>query len=225
MPVFEPATITWSNGQTVTLSREGDIVTALVDPHGAADLLTQTKPFPADHFKPVGTGQLRTHPAANYLLTVWDGFLGQPDGIDLTPAGAAPFLPGTVRWLADPIPGANWPITAGALRTALQIGPTDEDTDELNLFAAAACERIDQYTGRDIDPARHEITPGKLPTIFILAARETAKLWWQQTKNGPRNRPAQGPDSDGAPAGIDLPRKVQGWLASYPPRVYREPTT
>lgn len=224
MPVFEPATVEWPNGQTVTLSREGDVVTAHVDPHGNTTLLPELRPFPAEYFKPVGTGQLRPHPAANYVLTVWDGFIGQPDGLDLTAAGVAPFLPGTVRWLADPMPGANWPIAAAALRTALQIGPTDEDSDELNLFAAAACERIDQYTGRDIDPSRHEIAPGKVPTIFVLAARETAKLWWQQTKNGARNRPPQG-EVEGPPAGADLPRKVQGWLGSYPPRLYREPTT
>lgn len=113
---------------------------------------------------------------------------------------------------------SNWPITGKDLKAALQ-DTTLPDTDpELALFAEAACERIDKDTGRNVEPTRHEVA-GKVPVIFVLAARETAKLWWQQTKNGPRNRPAQG-ELDGPPAGADLPRKVQGWLGGYPPRLF-----
>lgn len=113
---------------------------------------------------------------------------------------------------------SNWPISGKDLKTALVDESLQENDPELTLFATAVCERIDQYTGRDVEPTRHETTEGKLPTVFILSARETAKLWWQQTKNGPRNRPSQGDDI--TPAGIDLPRKVQGWLGGYPPRIY-----
>lgn len=112
----------------------------------------------------------------------------------------------------------NWPITGNDLKTALQT-PEEADAAELTLFALAASERIDDYTGRLSEPTRHALPSGEMPVIFVLAARETAKLWWQQTKNGPRNRPPQG-DESGPPAGVDLPRKVQGWLANYPPRLF-----
>jgi len=118
----------------------------------------------------------------------------------------------------------NWPLQAADLRKALQIGPADDDTVELELFMSAACELIDRRTGRDIDLTRWEVAEA-VPTIFLISARETAKLWWQQTKNGPRNRPPQGEDPGGPPAGADLPRKVQSWLASFPPRLYREEET
>lgn len=113
---------------------------------------------------------------------------------------------------------SNWPINAADVRKALSVQPGGDDEADLLLFARAACERIDVYTGRHVEPTRHEVD-GKVPTIFVLAARATAKLWWQQEKNGPRNRPSQGDEMD-APAGIDLPRKVQGWLAPYPPRLF-----
>lgn len=114
---------------------------------------------------------------------------------------------------------SNWPLTTADMRTALQIPVGQEDDSELLLFIRAACEMIDRKTGRNIDKTRHEVA-GVLPSIFILAARETAKLWWQQTKNGPRNRPPQGEDFSGPPMGADLPRKVSSWLAEYPPRLY-----
>lgn len=118
----------------------------------------------------------------------------------------------------------TWPLTANDLRTALGYTPTQEDTDELGLFMQAACDRVDRDTGRDTDPTRW-LVAGQVPVTFVLAAREIAKLWWQQTKNGPRNRPPQGEDPGGPPAGADIPRKVQGWLASYPPRIYTEPAS
>jgi hypothetical protein len=112
---------------------------------------------------------------------------------------------------------SNWPIGAGALRKALRLRPDQEDTAELELYAASASGRIDDATGRSQEPTRHEID-GKLPEIFILAARETAKLWWQQSRNGPRGIP-QDPDgrTTGPPMGADLPYRVQGWLAPFPP--------
>ena len=110
-------------------------------------------------------------------------------------------------------------LTAEDLRMALGFQLGQGDPDELDLFAQAAVERIDTYTGRDVDPDRHLLPSGELPVIFRLAARETAKLWWQQSKNGPRGVPSsEGITQVGPPMGADLPRKVEGWLAAYPPR-------
>jgi hypothetical protein len=59
---------------------------------------------------------------------------------------------------------------------------------------------------------------GVLPIIFTLSAREAAKLWWQQSKNGPRGVPGAVTDQlSGPPMGAALPRKVEGWLSDYPP--------
>lgn len=109
-----------------------------------------------------------------------------------------------------------WPITKEQLRSALGYKPGQDDDEELELFALAACELIDDRTGRIDDPARHLRPNGELPIIFTLAARETAKLWWQQSKNGPRAKAADPGDQSGPPMGADLPRKVQGWLEPYP---------
>lgn len=107
-----------------------------------------------------------------------------------------------------------WPLTRTDLRSALSFGPTDGDNAELDLYIEAACEAIDRRTGRDKDPTRHLLESGEVPTIFKLSARETAKLWWQQSKNGPRGQVAA--DAGGPPMGAALPRKVEGWLESYP---------
>lgn len=112
----------------------------------------------------------------------------------------------------------TWPITAEMLRSALGYESTQGDETELTLFATAASQRIDNETGRDIDEHRHELPDGTLPVLFIMAARETAKLWWQQAKNGPRGNPQALADQPaGPPMGADLPRKVSGWLENYPP--------
>lgn len=112
----------------------------------------------------------------------------------------------------------TWPITVTTLRKALGYQPTQGDSDDLELYAAAACERIDEKTGRVTDPTRHLGTDGTLPTIFILAARETAKLWVQQGSNGPKGQPTDpGAQVTGPPLGIDLPRRVEAWLTPYPP--------
>lgn len=230
MPTFEPVTLTFSGGERIELSRLGDIVTAVVYPRqDAVRMVPGSLVLPEDFALAAGDALFIVNPDGD--APAWQLQVNSTDvSRTIVPFGAfgtiGPYTPNpaTIQWLADPLLGANWPITATDLRKALQIGVDEEDTDELTLFATVACERIDQYTGRDIEPARHELAPGKLPTIFILAARETAKLWWQQTKNGPRNRPPQG-EAEGPPAGIDLPRKVQGWLDGYTPRLYREPTT
>ena len=113
---------------------------------------------------------------------------------------------------------SSWPIGADELRRALGYDATQGDADELALFAAAACERIDVHTGRDSDPTRHLVN-GSVPLIFVMAARETAKLWWQQSKNGPRAIPSNpGDQVVGPPMGADLPRKVEGWLSPYLPQ-------
>lgn len=110
----------------------------------------------------------------------------------------------------------NWPITAADLRKALEYEVAQDDATELALYAAAACERIDRDTGRLDEPGRHEVG-GKLPVIFVLAARRTARLWWNQDHKGPRARPNSEDLGDGI-RGIDLPRSVQGMLEGYPPR-------
>lgn len=113
----------------------------------------------------------------------------------------------------------TWPITRADLRQALQYSSTQGDDDELDLFAEAACERIDAFVGRNVEPHRHENDAGDLPRIFTLAAREAAKLWWQQTHGGPRGaRTGDAADAlAGVPMGAELPRKVQGWLQPYQP--------
>jgi hypothetical protein len=128
---------------------------------------------------------------------------------------------------------ANWPITAADLRKALSYGSTQGDEDELALYAKAVCEEIDAATGRRdrmtgelVNPTRwvitETVTPDVgdpydvevLPSIFVLAAREAAKLWWQQSFNGPKGQPE---GAGGPPMGADLPSKVKGWLSKYPP--------
>lgn len=130
--------------------------------------------------------------------------------------------------MPEPTVDRTWPITVATLRKALGYSPEQGDADELALFAQSACELIDRKTGRDADPLRH--TQGEshvLPLIFIQSARETAKLWWQQSKNGPRG-PVNDPGAQvqGPPMGAALPRKVEGWLFDYPPPPgFGQPTT
>jgi len=111
-----------------------------------------------------------------------------------------------------------WPITEADLRKALGFDVQQGDTDELRLFAQAACDLIDTMTGRDVEAHRHEKADGSLPIAFYMAARETAKLWWQQSKNGPRGVPTD-PDStvQGPPMGATLPRRAEGWIKHFPP--------
>ncbi|MFG6277928.1 head-tail connector protein [Microbacterium sp. 5K110] len=112
----------------------------------------------------------------------------------------------------------NWPLRANDLRKALEYSVGQDDAAELEMYIKAACERVDRKTGRDVEPTRHEVN-GHVPALFVLAARRTAKLWWQQDKKGPRARPT---GEELAPnegiGGIDLPRTVAGILADYPPR-------
>lgn len=108
----------------------------------------------------------------------------------------------------------NWPISGDQVRQAIRFKTTDgADPDELAEYATAVCERIDSEVGRDTEPTRHEVS-GAVPTIFVLAAKATARLWWMQDHNSPRTLP--GEDST-VPMGADLPRRVQSWLAAYPP--------
>lgn len=111
----------------------------------------------------------------------------------------------------------GWPITEADLRKALGYEKTQGDTEELRLYAQAACERIDEETGRDVDPHRHEKADGALPINFYVAARILARMAWQQDKNGPRGLPQGAGDQPTGIQGIDLPRRVQGILALYSP--------
>ncbi len=112
----------------------------------------------------------------------------------------------------------KWPLNAGDLRNALEYGVGQDDAAELDFYMKAACERVDRKTGRDVEPGRHDVN-GEVPALLVLAALRTAKLWWQQDKNGPRARPS---GEELAPnegiGGIDLPRTVAGILADFPPR-------
>lgn len=123
--------------------------------------------------------------------------------------------------MPEPTIDRTWPITVATLRKALGYAAEQGDADELALFAQGACELIDRKTGRNVDPLRHTVTIGDVPVVpitFISAARETAKLWWQQSKNGPRG-PVTDPGAQvqGPPQGASLPRKVEGWLEEFPP--------
>lgn len=108
----------------------------------------------------------------------------------------------------------TWPLNRADLRSALKFDSAQGDNETLDLYIGAACEAIDKRTGRDVDPTRHLLTNGELPLIFTLAARETAKLWWQQSFNGPRGNADA--TAGGPPMGAALPRKVEGWLEGYP---------
>jgi hypothetical protein len=119
----------------------------------------------------------------------------------------------------------NWPLDADGLRKALGFAEGQGDEDDLTLFAGVASSLIDRRTGRDAsiggDPTLY-VVDDKVPDIFVLAARETAKLWWQQSKNGPKG-PTEGMGvvvgphggSTGVPMGADIPMKVAGWLSDY----------
>lgn len=114
-----------------------------------------------------------------------------------------------------------WPITRTDLRSALKYTAAQGDDALLDLYCAAVTEAIKKKTGIDVEPDRHKVggvgTPpvgGTLPAIFELAARETAKLWWQQSFNGPGGNPTT-PDNT-VPMGAAFPRRVEGWLADYP---------
>jgi hypothetical protein len=119
--------------------------------------------------------------------------------------------------MADATP-SNWPITKDDLRAALSVSPAEYEDSELELYAKAACERIDVFTGRDVDASKWVLADGSVSSLFVLAARETAKLWWQQshTVRGSFRQGDVG-ELSGVPMGAELPRKVEGWLAAYLP--------
>lgn len=122
--------------------------------------------------------------------------------------------------MTEPTVDRTWPITIATLRKALGFSDTQGEDLELALFTQAACELIDKRTGRDADPTRHLVTIGTdqvVPIALINSAREIAKLWWQQSKNGPKGVPSdQSMQIQGPPMGATIPRKVEGWLADYP---------
>lgn len=116
----------------------------------------------------------------------------------------------------------GWPISVADARSALGVTDTSYDDNDLTLYCQAACERIDQKTGRDPntggDAAKWVKDDGSLPVLFTLAARETVKLWWQQANTGPRAfRSGDTAELLGPPMGAELPRKVEGWLSEFLP--------
>ncbi|KAA9110180.1 phage gp6-like head-tail connector protein [Microbacterium rhizomatis] len=116
---------------------------------------------------------------------------------------------------------SNWPLGAADLRKALDYQVGQDDAGELTLYMSAACERIDKKTGRRSEPTRHEVD-GKVPVVFLLAARKLAKLWWTQDKRTNRTGRQTGDEIDPSEGvgGVDLPRVVAGMLADYPDRLY-----
>lgn len=114
---------------------------------------------------------------------------------------------------------ANWPPDLNAVRAQLGYGARDGSDDDLRLYISAAADLIDLRTGRKSDPTRWvDATSGDVPAIFVLAARETVKLWWRQSFNGPRQvsplDPGGGADT-AVPMGATLPARVLGWLEPY----------
>lgn len=110
---FAPATVTWPNGSFATLTRTGDVVTVAVDPNGVTVLSGTIMPFPAEHFRPAGEGFIYNQILDNYMFTVQDEPDSPPAQNGLAWAsfgGVAPFLPGTCKWIADPIVPGAWPI-------------------------------------------------------------------------------------------------------------------
>ena len=106
----------------------------------------------------------------------------------------------------------SWPISPDDLRSALGYEPGDGDESTLEMYAHAACEEIDRHTGRtEGEPHRHERADGSLPVAFLMAARETAKVWVQADTNGPKGQPDQA-----GPPGGELPLTVVGRLKGYP---------
>lgn len=109
-PIYEPATITWPNGQKVTLTRSGEIATAVVEPGGVTVLDESFHPWPADHFKPDGEGLSHREIVNTYILQITDNYGGAPNGLAFATNGAVPpFASGVVRWVADPAPGDGVP--------------------------------------------------------------------------------------------------------------------
>lgn len=104
---FEPASVIWPTGETVVLTREGEIVTAAVDPGTDNTLPSVTMPWPAEHFALNGDASTTVFPGGNYALILTD--VGSTKGIAFFATGVGPFLPGTARWLADAAPGDGVP--------------------------------------------------------------------------------------------------------------------
>ncbi len=115
---------------------------------------------------------------------------------------------------------SNWPITPADACKALGTSLDKVDAADLQLYIDATTELIDQRTGRIDEPNRWVtaagLEGGAVPHLFVLSAREVVKLWWQQSHNGPRGaRQGDVGELAGPPMGADLPRKVEGWLASF----------
>lgn len=108
MTVYEPAVLTWPNGQKVTLTRSGDIVTADIEVAGIATMDASGMPWPADYFKPRGDATMYLQPVNTYMLVLADSALGA-DQIGLFANGtAAPWANGSVQWLAEPETVPTW---------------------------------------------------------------------------------------------------------------------
>lgn len=105
-PVYEPATLTWANGQKITFSRDADTVTAVVDPTAVTGALDHTaKPFPAAHFGPRWSVSLFWLAAPEYQVAVGDT---QINIITISP-NVAPFPAATVQWLGEAATGDGVP--------------------------------------------------------------------------------------------------------------------
>lgn len=144
--VYEPATVTWPSGERVTFTREGQVVTALVDTGDSVQLsMLGQQPFPADYFKPFGSGQFLLTPDPRYALAVLDDYQGTT-ALTLVNFSDGPFTPGAVSWLAEDdtaraelIRRLIAYVTPGAHAAVADAAFAGECVDEALQLVARAC--------------------------------------------------------------------------------------
>jgi hypothetical protein len=119
--IVDPVTVTWPDGSTVALSRENDIVTAVVSPGDPEDLPGGTQPLPTE-FTPTGFVHQLAFASTDaagpvpgkYLLTIIED--AGAATVQLMPSGGpGPYQPFAARWLADPLVGADGPTRDNGL--------------------------------------------------------------------------------------------------------------
>ncbi len=140
---YEPLTLTWPDGSTVTLTRVGDVVTA-VSNITPGNLPIEILDLPVG-FRPAGTGQFLITPHTNYAIVLRDEWQGSASTIGFAALGAAPFLPGTAQWLAEPAPVVGQEGTF-AISYYVGVGPDDVLNYAAGLLAG---EWYKACTGRE----------------------------------------------------------------------------
>lgn len=106
---LQPVTLSWATGEKVELSRDGDVVTAVVTPRKtAARMLPSPQPIPAGFGVSSGDAILTVTPpsaAPAWQLQVIEASGIMPFGLVGT---VGPYLPSPAvfQWIADPLPAA-----------------------------------------------------------------------------------------------------------------------